>query len=179
VVFVEKIENLSNLLQERNQIDEKISQIIGYPAEKGHIGEFIASSIFYINLNDSAVHKGHDGVFNSGPLAGKSVNVKLYGKREGLLDLNSKFPPDYYLVLTGPKAAVVSSKGSQRPIQITSVFLFDAKFIHGILERNGVKIGTASSVKQDFWNRAEIFPNQTNKDLVVTSEQASMLSKFG
>ena len=176
---MEKLETLAKLLQERNQTDEKISQIIGYPAEKGHIGEFIASSIFDINLNASAVHKGHDGVFNSGSLAGKSVNVKLYGKREGLLDLNSKFPPDYYLILTGPKAAAVSSKGTQRPIRITAAFLFDAKFIHGMLERNGVKIGTASSVKQNFWDTAEIFPNQTNKDLVVNPEQAAMLSKFG
>jgi hypothetical protein len=176
---MEKLETLANLLQERNQIDEKISQIIGYPAEKGHIGEFIASLIFDINLNASATHKGHDGVFKSGQLAGKSVNVKLYGKREGLLDLNAKFPPDYYLVLTGPKASAESSKGSHRPLQITSVFLFDAKTIHEFLKQNGVKIGTASSVKQHFWESAEIFPNQTNKELMVRSEQANLLAKFG
>ena len=176
---MEKLEILANLLPARNQIDAPISQIIGYPAEKGHIGEFIASSIFEIDLNASAVHKGHDGVFNSGQLAGKSVNVKLYGKREGLLDLNAKFPPDYYLVLTGPKASAESSKGSHRALRITSAFLFDAKTMHEVLKQNGVKIGTASSVKQNFWEAAEIFPNQTNKELIVTSEQANLLAKFG
>jgi len=53
------------------------------------MGEWIASKVFDIQLEDSAVAKAIDGRFRSGPLAGKTVNIKIYGKREGLLDTNS------------------------------------------------------------------------------------------
>jgi len=31
------LENLSGILKKRNALDDEISRIIGYPAEKGHI----------------------------------------------------------------------------------------------------------------------------------------------
>jgi hypothetical protein len=71
----------------------------------------IRSRVFDIQLEDSAVAKAIDGRFRSGPLAGKTVNIKIYGKREGLLDTNSDHTLDYFLVLCGPKASTLTSKG--------------------------------------------------------------------
>ena len=173
----EELENLSKLLKQRNTIDNTISQILNYPAKEGHIGEFIASRIFNIALNKSATEKGHDGVFSEGNLNGKTVNVKLYGKREGFLDLKPEFPFDYYLVLTGPKTNPASSRGTSRPIVIESVFLFDAHKLHEDL--NGkVKMGIATSVRQQLWQEAEIYPNQVNKSLILTEKQKSYLKLF-
>ena len=52
--------------------------------------------------------------------------MKWYGKRKGLLDINSAGALDYYLVMTRPKAAPMTSRGQTRPWVITEVFLFDA-----------------------------------------------------
>ena len=87
---------LAELLAERNAIDERISRLIQRPATTGHIGEFIAAAIFDIKLWASASHKGHDGVFASGLLKGKTVNVKFYPAFGRLLDIHPLSPPDYY-----------------------------------------------------------------------------------
>lgn len=91
---MEKLKELAELLRKRNEIDSAISSVIGRPAMSGHLGEFIAARIFDIHLAESATNKGTDGQFKNGPLAGKSVNIKLYGKQEGLLDINPAALPD-------------------------------------------------------------------------------------
>lgn len=121
-----RIEQLAELLRKRATIDERIAQLVGRPALPGHIGEFIAAAIFAIDLNESASAAASDGRFTSGPLAGKSVNVKLYGKHEGLLDLprDGTRTADYTLVLVGPRSAAGTSRGTTRPIAISAVYLF-------------------------------------------------------
>lgn len=166
---------LSSLLKKLNHIEAEIAQIIGRPAERVHIGEFVASEIFDIELHDSATHRGSDGVFRRGPLAGKSVNVKCYGKNEGILDMNPDSPPDYYLVLTGPRTAAESSRGAIRPWIISSAFLFDH---HELVSRLSVKIGTATGVRRHFWDEAEIFPGRNSELLSLTADQRSMLEMF-
>lgn len=95
-IMSEQIRNLAGCIRERNKIDAEIARIIGIPTEKGHIGEFIASQIFGITLHTSATHKGSDGEFTDRPLKGKTVNVKYYGKQEGILDINTQAIPDFY-----------------------------------------------------------------------------------
>ena len=171
-----ELELLSALIKERNSIEEKIAKIIGRPAERGHIGEFVAAEIFDIELHESATHKGSDGIFRRGSLAGRTVNIKSYGKRESILDMKRESPPDFYLVLTGPKTAAASSRGATRPWVISSVFLFDH---HELVSRLKVKIGTATSVKRHFWDEAEIYPSPRNEDFIPTLEQHLMLEMFG
>jgi hypothetical protein len=60
-------------------------------------------------LEQSASQKGIDGRFAGGSLARKTVNIKWYGKMEGLLDVSPGNLPDFYLVMTGPKATASSS----------------------------------------------------------------------
>ena len=113
------LQHLASLLLARNDNEIKITRIIGRPSQIGHVGEFIASRIFDIELEESAVHRGSDGRIKSGPLARKSVNIKMCGKREGFLDMRPEYSPDYYMVLTGAKATTMSSK--IRPAQGASM----------------------------------------------------------
>ena len=181
---------LIELLKERNALDEKIARLIGRPATTGHIGEYIAASIFGITLENSASHRGYDGHFSDGPLAGRTVDIKYYTKQEGVLDLPKAADltpavlPDYYLVLTGAKPATTSSRGIHRPLVIEAIFLFDAiPLVRALLLRASklgrkVNIGVATSIPKQFWDEAELYPAQRNQAFVLTPEQKSLLALF-
>jgi hypothetical protein len=170
-----KLVLLAALIRERNTVTEKIAQLIGRPAQIGHLGEFIASRIFDITLLQSASAKGIDGRFNGGALQGRSVNVKWYTQQENILDITPDMLPDFYLVLTGPKSRSASSRGVSRPWVIEAVYLYEAKELIDQLQNRDVKLGVASSVRQEHWYRAEINPNQQNRKLVLTEDQIKLL----
>ncbi len=173
------LRRLAALLHQHNTITDEIARVIGRPGERGHVGEFIAARIFNITLADSATEKGVDGTFAEGPLAGAIVNVKWYGKQEGVLDLHARGAPDYYLALTGPAGSVASSRGATRPWVIRSVYLFDARRLLEDLRARGVKIRTGSSVRQALWTSAEVYPESHNATLVLSQEQRDLLALFG
>lgn len=158
---------------------KQIAAIIQRPALIGHVGEFIASRIFGIALEESASRKGIDGCFTDGQLAGQSVNIKWYTKRENILDVTPDALPDFYLVLTGPESAAAhSSRGKTRPWVIETVYLFDAhKLVHRLRLR-GVKIGVATSVGQQLWDEAEVYPTPRNARLILSEEQRKLLAHF-
>ena len=168
---------LADLLRRRNAIDAQIASIVGRPALTGHVGEFIASKVFGIELAHSATNASVDGHFTAGPLAGRTVNVKLYGRNEGLLDLTPARHPDFYLVLTGPRGAAVSSRGGVRPCVIEFAYLFEAVPLDGALRDRGVKLGVATSIRSELWQAAEIFPCQSPR-FPLTSAQHSQLQLF-
>jgi hypothetical protein len=142
----------------------------------GHIAEYVASEIFGIRLQHSANHKGIDGHFTTAPLFEKSVNIKYYGKQEGLLDIATTDPPDFYLVLTGTKTTASSSRGKIRPWCIEKVYLFERQQLSLLLERRNVAIGTATSVQQH-WIAAEIYPIM-NPAWELNDTQREQLSLF-
>lgn len=171
------LERLAELLKERNRVSSEIASLIGRPALNSHLGEYIASKIFDIELYESATHKGADGRFRSGPLRGKTVNVKLYGKKEGLLDI-SHAPADYYLVLTGPDSPPVSSRGGDRPLVIDQAFIFNMGNLLTELRVRGVKIGIATSITKSSWEAAMIYPRPRSKECILSPEQAKLLELF-
>ncbi len=173
------LRRLADLLRRYNEIGDAIAAVIGRPAERGHVGEYIAAQIFAITLERSARKRARDGRFTAGALAGRTVNVKWYGKQEGVLDLHARGAPDYYLALTGAAGAAVSSRGATRPWVIQSVYLFDARRLLEDLRARGVKIRTGSSVKQAVWATAEVYPEPRNAALVLTKEQRDLLGLFG
>jgi hypothetical protein len=174
-----ELEKLADLLTKKRQIDLDISRIIMRPSLPSHIGEFIASRIFGMRLEVSATAKGIDGAFTEGPLKGRTVNVKLYGKQEGILDITTRSLADYYLVLTGPKSSPVTSRGGTRPLVIDHVYLFEMITLVRSLANRNLKIGTATSVAREYWDQAEIYPDQNNKKLILTGEQLRQLRLFG
>ena len=46
------LERLAELLRERNRVSTKIAALIGRPALNSHVGEYIASQVFDIELYD-------------------------------------------------------------------------------------------------------------------------------
>jgi hypothetical protein len=170
---------VATLLRSRNAIDERIASIIGRPALTGHLGEWLAAEVFDIQLETSASAKAIDGRFRSGPLAGKTVNIKTYGKREGILDTTDHPSLAYYLVLCGPKATAMTSKGGTRPWAIENVYLFDAAQLRADQVQRGIKSGVASSVRNELWSAAEIYPRAGGPALLtVTAEQVAVLARF-
>ena len=172
------LERLACLLRVRNANEIEITRVIGRPAQLGHIGEYIAGRVFDIALEQSAAHPGSDGRFKSGPLAGKSVNIKMYGKREGALDIRPEYVPDYYLVLTGPKSTAMHSKGTTRPWGINQVFLFEAKPLIDRLHKRGVELGVATSVREEEWKSARIYPASPGSLLELSKGQQDDIRLF-
>jgi len=172
------LERVAALIAERNAVDAEIGAITGRPVVAGHLGEWIAAQIFDITLESSAVAKGIDGRFTSGVLEGRTVNVKWYAKREGNVDLTDDSDADFYLVMTGPRAAPVSSRGGARPLRITGVYVFGIPELLRELRDRGVKIGIATSVRVGDWKAAEVFPLQANQALVLSDDQRDALKLF-
>ncbi|WP_029429558.1 hypothetical protein [Blastococcus sp. URHD0036] len=174
----EELRQIADLLGKRNRLDGEIAARIGRPMTSGHLGEWIAAEIFDVELEQSASAAAWDGHFRSGPLQGRSVNVKWYLRREGILDLTSPLMPHEYLVMTGPAGAAATSHGGTRPWRIDSVYLFDAIGLRDNLLVRGGKVGTASSVRAELWAQAEIYPQPVNPRLRVDEHQVEALKLF-
>lgn len=173
-----ELETVADLLRRRNSIDAEIGLITGRPVVSGHLGEWIAARVFDITLEESATSRAIDGRFAAKPLAGRTVNVKWYGKQEGLLDVSQDPGLDYYLVMTGPRGVAASSRGKARPLVIEAVFLFEAEPLLDALRSRGVGIGVTTSVLAAHWEAAEIFPRTMNTALKLSTEQRELLELF-
>ena len=168
----DELKELSRLIKLRNQTEVKGSRIIGRPFIIGHIGEYIASEIFDIELNKSASAKDHDGYFRSGKLKGSTVNIKYYSRKGRLLDMCKTSGPDFYLVFMGSSETKVMC-----PWDIDSVYLFNDEELKNKLDKI-VKIGVATSVRRKLWERAMIYPTPNNSRLIVSEEMLGKLELF-
>jgi hypothetical protein len=175
---MDELKLLADLIKQKNKIEKEIGKIIDRPAIIGHVGEYIASKVFDIRLENSASTKGLDGYFEEGILKGKSVNIKFYTKNERLLDITPNFLPDYYLVLTGDVGLNTSSKGTVKPWCISSVYFFESKDLIERLKKRNVKIGTATSVNKSFWEEVEVYPIATNTTYHLSEKQKDVLKLF-
>lgn len=68
-----RVQEIAELLRQRNALDEEIGALMQRPMTAGHLGEWIASQVFGVKLEPSAVAAGIDGRFTSGPLDGQTV----------------------------------------------------------------------------------------------------------
>ena len=173
-----ELEHLAKAISKQNSASARVASIIGRPALRGHIGEFIASRVFNIKLHESASEKGSDGVFLDGVLAGSTVNVKFYGKHESLLDISEDSLPDVFLVLTGTKGSATSSSGQVRPICVEYVFLIPGAEALADAQSRNVSIGVATSFPNAFWDEREVYPSSRSKELDLTRDQIPLLKLF-
>lgn len=169
-----QMQRLAELVRQKNYTDSKIAGVIDRPTIPGHFGDFVGAGIFGVELHASAVQKGSDGRFIGGRLSRMTVNIKYYPKNEGVLDISVDGAPDFYLVLTGPRSATVSSRGKTRPWVIEAAYLFEAA---SLTRRLTSKIGVATSVRREFWEEAEIYP-RNNPAFPLTEFQREMLALF-
>lgn len=174
--MTEALHQLAALLRARDDLDARIAALTGRSARPGDIGEFIAAQVFDIELANTAVQAGYDGVFRSGPLAGRTVNVKIYGDAFTGIDI-SPHPSDYYLVFSGPPRPLGAVRHHRW--QISAVYLFDSRRLLETLTGRGVKIGIATSLRRADLEEARIFPtSDAESPLRLAPEQAAMLSLF-
>ncbi|MHB8868787.1 MAG: hypothetical protein ACYC6T_18680 [Thermoleophilia bacterium] len=106
------------------------------------------------------------------------MNVKWYGRQEGLLDVSPEPGPAFYLVLAGPRAPAGSSKHAVRPWVIDHVHLFEHRVLLAALTERGVKVGVATSIPQAMWEAAEVHPAARNPLLPLVDSQTSLLDAF-
>lgn len=175
---MEDLKELAGLVHERNRATDKIAGFVGRAAQIGHVGEFIASRIFDIELEESASAKGEDGRFRSGKLAGQSVNIKWYTKNDGTLAMREDALPDFYLVMFGPKQDALTSKGTTRPWVIEYVYLLGGGALARELKKRGRKLNEATSVRREDWDMCELYPEPRCPYLTLTDEQQRMLKLF-
>ncbi|MFG3342927.1 hypothetical protein [Glycomyces sp. NPDC048151] len=166
------LKSIALLLQERNRIEARIADIVGRPLAHGHLSDWIAAQVFDIELEPS---RAVDGWFRSGPLAGRTVNVQHYARHEGLLDMADTDELEYYLVMTGPRAA---RSGAHRPWSIDHVYLFDAFELTQTLRAYMRRIGVATSVRAEQWQAAEIHPRAAVEGFKLTPRQTAALDGF-
>ena len=175
---MDDLRELALLLKQRNAVEASISRLTRRPALTGHLGEFIASRVFEIDLASSANSRAMDGRFRSGSLEGRTVNIKCYPKLESL-DMREDALPDYFLVLTGPRNKATTSQGSVRPFVIDSVYLFATDSLCGELRARAVKIQTSTSLLRSQWDAAELYPTTRCSFYRISDAQRAMLALFG
>jgi hypothetical protein len=174
----DEVAHIARSLAQRYAIGDTIAVVIQRPMTAGHLGDWIAAQVFDIELEQSAVTAAIDGRFRSGPLQGRTVNVEWYLKQEGLLDMSEPSAPDYYLVLTGPRSAALTSRGGIRPWRIDHVYLFHAPTLLTEQRARGVKTGVAASVLKAHWNAAEMYPLARNPLLPLGERETELLRLF-
>ena len=177
MIDLELLKRMAGLLRPLESAADGAMAAGHYAAISGNFGELIAAGVFPVALHDDARHPGSDGFFADGRygakcLRGRTVEVKRYANHPGYLDLKPT-PPDYYLVINGPKAGEKPSG----PWAIEYVFLFDGYRLHHDLEEAGVKIAEPTPIPVEFWNAAEIFP-RSNPDYPLGAEQRAALELF-
>jgi hypothetical protein len=172
---LDSVTAVARLLRERNEIDGEITRIINRPAVAGHLGEWLASQLFDIDLEPPDSAEAFDGRFASGPLATRTVNIEWISKRDEDLVLTSSRPVDFHLVFTGPKALALTIRGIARPVKINGCYLFEAR---GREARQATR-GAASSLLAEQWDAAEIFPGGNNPLLAIGPEARGLLALFG
>lgn len=166
---------MAALLREREEVETRIGQLLGRPVLHGNIAEWIAAHIFDIQLETRGNAAAIDGVFTTGELAGKTVNVKYMGRDDrSALDMTPSPALDYYLVLTGPR-----KYGPMLPFRIDAVYLFDAHRLLTDLQGRELKIGYSASVRRELWPPAEVYPDAHCEVLKVSDSQRACLGMFG
>lgn len=172
----ERLANLADLLGQRDVVERRIAAITGRSARQGDVGEFIAACVFDIELAVTAVQAGHDGWFRSGPLRGRTVNIKTYGSAADGIDV-SLHACDYYLVLSGLRktpGAVQHHRWS-----ISAVYLFDRQRLLAEFTNRGVKVGIATSLRVGDLAASRLYPVPGPSALLsLTEKQVAMLALF-
>ena len=174
----DEVARIASLLTERNAIDDTIAVIIDRPMAAGHLGEWIAAQVFDIQLEHSASTAVIDGQFRTGPLRGHTVNVKWYLKQEGLLDMSESAALDYYLVLTGPRSALLTSRGGTRPWRIDHAFLFHAPSLLAEQQSRGVKTGSQPASAEQNGSPPRSIPTKTTGCCPLSDRQTGLLRLF-
>lgn len=174
----DELVHLADLIRTRNAAAKSIATFVNRPATIGELGEFIASRVFDIQPDPTGAAKGISGHFTAGKVRGKNVSVKWYGRHEGLLAIKEDPLPDFYLVMTGPKGGAEDPGRLVLAWSIDYVFLIGAQALTQELLKRGVRITETTSVREEDWDKCEMYPESRCPYLTLTDKQRAMLKLF-
>ena len=172
------IKQIAQFIRQRNQVEADIARLTGRPAQVGFVGEYIAANIFDIQFENQSARKSSDGRFRAGPLSGKTVSIKWYGRQDYILDISANAVADYYLVMTGPLSGENVSKASTRMWSVDLLYLFDAKEMVRQLTVRKSNMGLATAIPKKWWESAEIYPSVNSKLMSLSPAQVEMIAMF-
>lgn len=176
---MDELSRLSNLIEERNRVKNKMTAIIGQAAQLRYVGDYIAAAIFDLTLHPvGSKNRIGDGYFTAGPLAGQSVEVKWHSREEYELDIDTAALPDYYLVFNGPRVSTDESRRSLHQWAIGRVHLFQTSALLDTLPQRTHKAKEPVSAGKAQWDDAELYPTPHNTLLALTDAQRAQLSLF-
>jgi hypothetical protein len=102
--------------------------------------------------------------------------LRTYGDAFDGLDL-TPHECDFYLILSGSRRA--GSEVAPLRWYIANVYVLNAHLLRAELERRGVRIGIATSLRVSDLRRAEIYPTSGSDSLLtLTESQRQLLSLF-
>jgi hypothetical protein len=173
----ELISLVASLVRERNAIDAKLAQIMHRPMASGHLGEWLASQIFDIELEKSAVTRGWDGRFRSGPLHDRTVNIKWYSNVRALSTRSSpqRWTATWYWPARHPRRSLHEAA----PAPGTSTPCTCSAHLNSTPSSSPAVSSSASppACAHKQWTNAEIYPS-TNPLLPMTPRQVELLGQF-
>lgn len=179
---MDELSRLAHLIEEHNRVKSEMTSIIGRPAQRGYVGDYIAAVIFGLTLHPSgSENRIGDGYFTAGPLAGQSVEVRWHSREGYRLDIDPAALPDYYLVFNGPPISTSELQRSPPQWAIGRVHLFQMSALHDLLDalpQRGHKANVAISVEKVRWDDAELYPRAHNAFFALTDAQQAQLSLF-
>jgi len=176
---VDELSRLSNLIEERNRVKNNMTAIIGQPAQRGYVGNYIAAVIFGLTLHPpGSESRIGDGYFTAGLLAGQSVEVRWHSREGYRLDVDLAALPDYYLVFNGPPVSTSEVQRSHQQWAIGRVRLFQTSALLDMLPQPTHKAKVSVSAGKAQWDNAELYPTPHNTLLALTDVQRAQLNLF-
>jgi hypothetical protein len=165
---------LADLLRHRDELDHQIGHIVGHCARPGDVGRIIAAHVFDIRLAESATVPGHHGWFRSGPLGGRTVNIKTYGDARAGIDIGLH-PCDTILVLSGPRR---QTSVQHRGWGVSAAYLFETDRLLATLRNRGVKLGVATCLRKADLDAVQVFPFVGPQAPITLSDRQKALLSF-
>lgn len=173
-----RLDELADLIRRKNAIDADIAAIVGRPAQMGHVGEHVAAEIFWHCARAFSINEVHRRLLRHGSLGGPVSQHQVVRETGGVAGSCAQLPPGLLPSDDRTQGPAMSSRGGVRPWLISHVFLFESTNLYDALDRTGSKIGVATSVRAHLWAEAELFPEQRNPSLPLTSDQRNALLMF-
>ena len=172
---LDDLTDLADLLAQRIALDARIGAIIGRPSPcRAHGG---VDRLEGLRHPTRRLCRPKQSTAGSDPARWPARQSTSRSTASARACSNSDPTLDYYLVLCGPKATTLTSKGGTRPLRVTNVYLFDSAEIRTDQQTRGTKSGVASSIRSALWTEAEIYP-RAHPALKLDAEQRRALALF-
>jgi len=190
-VFHNKIDQLVNLIRERNEINKKILSNIGLPILIDYIDEYIMSFIFKIHITNSPSKYGLYGYFSEdftgnlyqgkdkgkmvGDYKGKTVNLKWYTERPDKIENNPDYLPDFHLAIIGTSSKCYSMYDEIWYVE--EIYLFNMK---DVLKKKNIVENQFNSIdiSKEYKKKNQLYPSPLKYQKLPETQEGALCKYF-